>query len=309
MFRYDQLKKSPHSFQTLTGISITEFDELFVRFDPLWQQNERQRLNQRKRQRQIGAGRKYELDLKSQVVMILVWLHLYLSTETLGLLFGVSKSSISRNTRRGVVVLRQFGRNSVWWQEPPGKYDGKSLKEALAEYPDLLSVIDVMEITIQRPQGGEQQTEHYSGKKKAHTRKVGVMVNECGLIRGLTDSRPGNTHDLTVFRQSGLLGRIPEETSVIGDKAFRGMQVDLPNHSVGTPFKPGKNTPLDDAEHWANRDLSRQRIIVENTICELRHFKILADRFRHALSWCTEVVYAIVALINPRISRRLAVAH
>ena len=306
MFRYEQLAKQPSSFRALTGLSLTEFGELYTRFEPVWQEFEQQRLQRRSRQRKIGAGRKYALDLKSQVVLTLVWIHLYLTTETLGILFGLSKSAISRDTRRVVGALRQVGRDSVWWQEPPAKNEGKTLPEALVEHSDLLAILDVMEVTVQRPHGSEPQKAHYSGKKKAHTRKVGIVVNEQGRIRGVTNSRPGRTHDLTVFRQAGILEGVPEDTAMIGDKAFQGLQNDFPNHSVGTPFKPGKKTPLTDAEHWANRDLSRQRIMVENSIAELRHFKILAERFRHAVTWVTEVVFAIVAIINPRIAHRLA---
>jgi hypothetical protein len=308
MLRYDLLVKQPSSFRTLTGVSISEFEALFDQFEPVWQALEQERLLRHPRQRQIGGGRKYALDLKSQLVVTLVWIHLYLTTQTLGILFGLSKSAISRDTRRALTALRQVGTNSLWWHEPPAKNEGKSLAQALAQTPDLLAILDVMEVTVQRPHQVAAQNAHYSGKKKAHTRKVGVMVNEQGRIRGVTASRAGRSHDLTVFRESGLLEAIPEETCVIGDKAFIGLQTDLPNHSVGTPFKAGKKTPLTEAEHWANRDLSRQRIMVENTIAELRHFKILAERFRHAVGWVTEVVLAVVALVNPRIDRRLATA-
>lgn len=309
MFRYEEIIKRPSSFRNLTGISVAEFAELYQRFAPLWVQSEQQRLQRDQRQRALGAGRKYELELRSQLVLTLVWLHLYLSTETLGILFGVDKATVSRNTRRVLGVLRQLGQDTLWWHEPPGKYEGKSWAQALADDPDLLAVLEVMEVSVQRPQNAEQQQAHFSNKKKAHTRKVGLIVNEQGRIRGVTASRPGRMHDLTLMRQSGLLACIPRQTALVGDKAFRGLQNDLPQHSIGLPFKPGKNTPLDEAEKWANRDLSRQRIIVENTICELRHFQSLSTRFRHAVAWVSEVVYAVIALLNPRIARRLATAQ
>ena len=308
MFRYEEIIQHPSSFRNLTGISVAEFRQLYTQFVPLWEQSEQRRLQREKRARAIGAGRKYELELRSQLVLTLVWLHLYLTTETLGLLFGVDKATVSRNTRRVVGVLRQLGEDTVWWHEPPDKSEGKSLEQVLVEHPDLLAVLDVMEVNVQRPQNAAQEKVRFSNKKKTHTRKVGLIVNEQGCIRGVTESRPGCTHDLTLMRQSGLLPCIPTETTVIGDKAFHGLQTDLPLHSVGIPFKPGKNTPLDVAQKWANRDLSRQRIIVENSICELRHFYSLSNRFRHAVRWVSEVVYAIIALVNPRIARRLAVA-
>lgn len=308
MLSYQFLVKRPSAFYSLSGITVREFHALYAQFEPLWLEAERKRLSRADRQREIGGGSQYSLMLSDQLVMTVIWLHLYLNTETLGVLFGVSKSTISRNSRRVLAVLRQIGEGTTQWPEPPRKGQGRTLEEAQAGCPDLLAVLDVMEQRIERPQGTAAQNEHYSAKQKAHTRKTGIMVNEHGLIRGVTATFPGRTHDLTLFRQSGLLEGIPPDVTVIGDKAFDGLAATLPNHSVGTPHKARRNRPLDEAEHWANRDFSRQRMIVENTICELRHFKALFYRFRHALNLSDSVVRAVIALVNPRIAQRTLAA-
>jgi hypothetical protein len=308
MLTYKSLVKQPSAFYSLSGITVREFNDLYVRFEPLWKTAEGQRLGRLGRQRAIGGGSPYQLTLADQLLMTLVWLHLYLNTETLGVFFGVSKSTISRNSRRVLAVLRTLGEHTVWWSEPPDKGQGKSLEEVLNYYPELLLILDVMEQRVQRPQDGAQEKTHYSAKQKAHTRKTGIMVTQYGSICGVTATYPGRTHDLTLFRQSGLLPCVPRDCSLIGDKAFDGLADDLPHHSVGTPHKARRNRPLTTAEHWANRDFARQRIIVENTICELRHFKALQHRFRHAFALGNDVVRAVIALVNPRIARRLAVA-
>lgn len=240
--------------------------------------------------------------------MVLLWLHLYLNMDTLGFLFGVHKSAISRNSRRVLKVLRQLGEHTLWWSEPPGKYQGRTLAEALEAFPDLLTVLDVMETPVERPKDPAQQKLHFSGKKKAHTRKTGVVVNEQGRLRGITLSRPGRSHDLTVFRESGLLSCLPLQTVTVADKAFEGLDQDLPEHRLVTPHKARRNHALGEAEKWANRDVSRQRMVVENTICELKHFKVLVDRFRQTTERLDDAVRAVIALVNPRIERRLAAA-
>jgi IS5 family transposase len=308
MLSYQFLVKRPSAFYSLSGITVREFHELYARFEPLWADAERKRLGRPDRQREIGGGSQYRLTLSDQLLMTVIWLHLYLNTETLGVLFGVSKSTISRNSRRVLAILRQVGEDSVWWQEPPGKGQGRTLVEAQAACPDLLVVLDVMEQRIERPSTTQTQNDHYSGKQKAHTRKTGIMVNQQGVIRGVTATYPGRTHDLTLFRQSGLLEAIPRRVAVIGDKAFDGLATTLPDHSVGTPHKARRNRPLDEAERWANRDFSRQRMAVENTICELRHFKALFHRFRHDLTLSDSTVRAVIALVNPRITRRALAA-
>jgi transposase len=308
MLSYTLLSRRPRAFYNLTGISLAEFDRLFDQFVPLWQQAEQQRLARATRQRAIGGGHPYGLDLRSQVVMTLLWLHLYLTTDTLGVLFGVDKSAISRNSRRILRVLRQLGEQSVWWSEPPERGAGRTLAEALVAFPDLLSVLDVTETRIQRPGALAEQQAHYSGKKKTFTRKTGLVVSEQGQIRGVTCSRPGHTHDLTAFRQSGLLACLPVETTVVADKAFEGLDRDLPAHSVAIPHKGHYKHPLEAAEKWANRDLARNRIVVENTFCELKHFKVLVYPFRHAWERLDDAFRAVVGLVNARIRSRVAAA-
>ena len=308
MLSYTFLAKQPSAFYSLSGMTVREFDALYKQFEPLWAAAEQKRLGRADRQRAIGAGNQYQLRLVDQLLLTVVWLHLYLNTETLGVLFGVSKSTVSRNSRRVLALLRQIGEASVWWQEPPGKGQGQTLAGAIERCPHLAIVLDVMEQRIQRPQDATQQHDHYSGKQKAHTRKTGVMVTQNGFICGVTATYPGRTHDLTLFRQSGLLPRIPRRFTIIGDKAFAGLADDLPDHSVGTPHKARRGHPLTEDECWANRDFSRQRIIVENTICELRHFKALFHRFRHSLDLSDDVIRAVIALVNPRIARRIEAA-
>lgn len=305
---YKQLCGRASSFRNLVGISVQEFDELYERFEPLWEQAETERLSRKDRRRALGAGRRYKLSLPDQLLMVLLWLHLYLNMDTLGFFFGVHKSAISRNSRRVLKVLRQLGEDTLWWSEPPGKYEGRTLEEALAVFPDLLTILDIMETPVERPGDAEQQKQHFSGKKKAHTRKTGVFVNEHGYIRGVTRSRPGRMHDLTVFRESGVLPALPLESVKVGDKAFEGLDQDLPEHRIAVPHKAHRNQPLGEAERWANRDVSRQRIVVENTICELKHFKVLVDRFRQTAECLDDAVRAVIALVNPRIQRRLALA-
>lgn len=308
LLSYAYLSKRPSSFRNLTGVSVQEFEQLFMQFEPLWEQSEQRRLDRPHRQRAVGAGHPYRLDLRNQVLMTLLWLHLYLTLDTLGVFFGVHKSAVSRNSRRVLKVLRQIGEDTIWWKEPPDHFQGRSLTEAILLFPDLLSILDVTEIRVQRPQDPEQNKAHFSGKKKTYTRKLGLIVNEHGQIRGLTRSYLGQVHDLTLFRQSGLLLQLPLETTKVGDKAFEGLDHDLPDHSVAIPHKTHYKHPLGEAEKWANRDIAKQRIVVENSICELKHFKVLADRFRNGCERLDEAFCAVVALVNPRIQRRVLAA-
>jgi IS5 family transposase len=306
MITYKELSKQPRVFKSLTGVTVTEFDRLYAKVQPIWLENEIKRLSRRKRKRAIGGGRDYTLELKERLLMTLVWLKLYLTVSALGFFFGVSDSTISRNTRNILPVLRQLGDDTLGWSEPPKRGQGKSIDQALQEYPDLLAIVDATEQRVRRSSDARIQREHYSGKKKCHTRKTQIIVNEKGQIRDVSISTPGRVHDLEHFRQSDASQRIPKQVGVAGDAGYQGLHEELPDHSVGTAHKARRNHPLTEDEKAINREFSSMRIIVENTICELKHFRVLSERFRHMVERYDETFRAVVAIVNPRIARRVA---
>jgi IS5 family transposase len=308
MLSYQTLKLKPTVFKSLTGVTPAEFDELLEKASPLWLELEQQRLNRQDRHRAIGGGSDYKLGLQERLLMTLIWLRLYLTTEALGFFFGVSKSTASRNTRNVLPVLCRLGDSTLGWPEPPKRGQGKNVAQALQAYPDLYALVDATEQAVRRPQAEPSQRAHYSGKKKRHTRKTQIIVNEHGQIRHLSQSTPGSVHDLKHFRQSGAKKLIPTETTVGGDAGYDGLGNDLADHSVITPFKARRNHPLNEEQKLLNREFARLRIVVENTLCQLKHFKVLADRFRHTLAGYDDAFRAVVALVNPRIARRRAAA-
>jgi len=237
--------------------------------------------------------------------MTLMWLKLYLNTDVLGYFFAVDKSTASRNTRNILTSLRQLGDETLGWPEAPKRGQTKDLDQALEDYPDLMTIVDATEQRVRRSGDCQTQREHYSGKKKCHTRKTQLIVNERGLIRDVSTSVPGRTHDLELLRQSAATERIPVNVGVAGDAGYQGLHNELPDHSVATSHKARRNHPLTEDEKGINREFSSMRIIVENTICELKHFKVLSERFRHDVNGYDDVFRAVVALVNPRISRRI----
>ena len=99
---------------------------------------------------------------------------------------------------------------------------------ARAAYPDLFAIVDATEQPVERSQDAEQQQQHYSGKKKRHTRKVQIIVNEYGVVREVSDSVPGAVHDRELFRQSGAAEAIPKEQSRAATPATKGFKTTYP---------------------------------------------------------------------------------
>jgi hypothetical protein len=305
---YAELKKKPSVLKGFAGVTASEFEELEAKAEPIWRENEHKRFARPNRQRAIGGGRQKTLPFREQLLMTLIWLRLYLVLEALGYLFGVDKSSASRYTNSVLPVLRQVGEATLGWPEPPKRGQSKSLDKVWQEHPDLFAYVDATEQRIRRSSNYEQQKEDYSGKKKQQTRKTQLIVNETGIVRDLSQSSPGSKHDRKHFSDSGAAAKIPKETTVGGDCGYQGIQADLPEHSVITPFKKSKHHPLTDEQKLLNQEFSRGRIIVENTLCQFKHFNVLAQRFRHNVDKYDDAFRSVLAIVNPRIQKRVAAA-
>ena len=65
--------------------------------------------------------------------------------------------------------------------------------------------IDGSERRRQRPKDEELQKAHYSGKKKTHTDKNLLLVNEgTGKVAYLSPTGPGKTHDKKLADEAGI---------------------------------------------------------------------------------------------------------
>jgi IS5 family transposase len=309
MITYEKLSQNPQAFQGLSGVTLEEFDDLYALFEPAWLEAEAKRLSRPNRRRAIGGGNQYTLALRTQLLMVLLWLRLYLTTEAVGFFFGLHKSNVSRNGRRILQVLRQVSEAEFGWPDPPKRGHGRTVEQAFRDSPDLFAIVDATEQPVQRPKDDQAQRKHYSGKKKRHTRKTAIIVNEEGLIRAISSSTPGAMHDIHHLRRSGLLEQIPKEVGVIGDSGFDGLHKNLPQHSVATAHKARRNHPLTVDQKLINRELSSVRIIVENVLCHIKHFNALAQRFRHGVSIYDDAFRVVAAIVNRRTHLRLAVRN
>jgi DDE superfamily endonuclease len=106
------------------------------------------------------------------------------------------------------------------------------MEEFLERFPEVEAVIFVglrpaegvgTERPVQRPKDPDKQKEHYSGKKKRHTRKHIAGSSRQKRVLMLTKAREGTVHDKCQLEDEGLVEQIPDEVAVEGDLAFWGL--------------------------------------------------------------------------------------
>jgi hypothetical protein len=293
------LRRNEKKFRRFCGVTVAEFDQLYVRLEPAWQQAEYKRLQRPNRQRGQGGGGDYRLDLETRLLMLLVWMRQYLTTEATGVLFGVSQSTVSRNLSRLLPVLKSLADETFTWSEPPSQPGGRrSYPQLQQEEPDLFAIVDATEQSINRPSCDSDARLAFSGKQRRPTCKSALLVSEEGYVRRVTPSTFGSIPDVTHVRQAGILADIPTETIAVGDAGFVGLYKDLPQHSVLVPHKAARGHPLLPDQKLANRELAAVRIKVENIIAQLKVFQILTHRFRHNVATVHTHVFAIIAALH-----------
>jgi hypothetical protein len=294
--RLDHLRTHPSVFRHLTGLTVQAFDALAAEVAPAVEAAHRRSLDRPDRQRAVGAGGEFGLGTADQVLLTVVWLRQYPTQEVLGFLFGVSDSTALRAVRRCLPALEQAGRDTMRMPDPgPGRR--KKLPALLADTPGLAVVIDTFEPRTHRPE--RRQRAYYSGKKKAHTLKSQVGVDEeSGRVVDVSDSVPGPWADIKLLRKSRLLKRLPEGVGGIGDLAYVGIAELHPAGLGAAPRrKPrGKDRPPGDRRY--NRAFSRRRIVVEHAIGRRRRFRSVAHVNRHRRKGHAARVRAVAGLVN-----------
>ena len=223
MLTYQQLKDKPRDFLAATGHTVAEFEQLLPAYQTAYAHRYPSHLTLagKERQRQPGGGSKGGLaQAEDRVLFILI----YLKTNPLqtmhGLQFGLSQSQANYWIHHLLpvvqVALQELGMT-------PAR-DGDEVASsplALAGTPDL--ALDGTERRRQRPQDAAEQRAHYSGKKKTHTDKNIVLINESsGKVVYLGPTEAGSKHDKKAADAAAI--SYPSQATLDKDTGFQGYE-------------------------------------------------------------------------------------
>ena len=140
MFSHRQLSKKPKAFLSYTGVTRQQFDVILKDVRKNHRITEKKRLSQDKRQRNIGAGRKFDLDVKDRLVMLLVYYRMYLTYDLTGHLFGLDQSNVSRNIRYLEPAVKQsIPIPSKFYADSKKINDIQQLQQL---FPELIAITD-----------------------------------------------------------------------------------------------------------------------------------------------------------------------
>jgi len=224
MLTYAELKDKPKEFLAATGLYPEEFEQLIPVFKEklaaAFSSPEQTKRGQ-PRQRRMGAGPKERLgSAEDKLLFILVYQKTYPLQTMHGLQFGLSQPRTNYWVHELLPILQQGLAEMGMTPERDPQAVGESFL-ANESAPDLL--IDGTERRRQRPKDAKKQTEHYSGKKKAHTDKNILLANShTRKVVYLSPTEGGKNHDKKIADKSEIA--YPRGATLGKDTGFQGYE-------------------------------------------------------------------------------------
>lgn len=171
--------------------------------------------------------------------MLLLYYHLYVSSTLLGYVVDLNQSNVLKDIRKIEPLVSQVLPLPKKQQKKVERL--QTLDEVEAMFPGFKAFLDATEQEIPRPKNKKKRKTHYSGKKKRHTVKTQMTVNENGLIIHKTTHVKGSMHDYALYKRCHP--HLQDNVRLGLDLGYSGIKKDYPNLNCMLPFKrksPGR---------------------------------------------------------------------
>src|SRR5215468_4393138 len=223
MLSYNKLKDRPRDFLAATGLTLDEFQQLLPALQSAYEQRYPDELTRagKPRQRRAGGGAKGVLpSFEDKLLFILV----YQKTNPLQTLHALQFDLSQPQANYWIHHLLPILRHALADLGVAPERDASQVATsplALEGAPDL--ALDGTERRRQRPADATVQQEHYSGKKKTHTDKNIVLVNETtNKVVYLSPTIAGRTHDKKATDEAQIT--YPVNATLDKDTGFQGYE-------------------------------------------------------------------------------------
>jgi DDE superfamily endonuclease len=223
MLRYVELKEKPKDFLAVTGLRLEEFECLLATFEKCYQvlNKPKPKDTKKKKRRAAGGGRKGNLPTLGDKLLFILSYQKTAQLQTMqGLQFGLSQPQANYWIHRLLVVLQK----SLAEMGMKPEREGKKVADLIQAREGGANLsLDATERELQRPVNGDKQKQKYSGKKKTHTDKNLLLVNEnTKKVVYLSPTVEGKKHDKKLADESKI--SYPENASLTKDTGFQGYE-------------------------------------------------------------------------------------
>ena len=278
MININKILGKDRLLRAMIGLNRKAFENLLEKFEKVYNEQEEKR-GKRPRKRKRGGGRKGRLaSMAEKLFYILFYFKCYPTFDLASVLFDFDRSQ----AHRWVHKLQEILEKTLGEKQVLPLRQIHSVEEFLEKFPMVKKVIvDGTERAISRPKDEEKQRENYSGKKKRHTRKNIVASDKEKKILVLTTTKTGKTHDKKIQEEEDFILGIPEKIEVLADSGFQGLQKQYEN--ICLPKKKRRGGELTKEEKEKNKELAKERVVVENAIGGVKRYNAVSHIYRNRI--------------------------
>lgn len=294
---YIYILKHKELFPSVIGITYKQFESVLPKFSYALRIAEHKKAYEKKRQREVGGGRKPTLATDRQkLFFILFYYKVYPTFRFAQTIFEFDKRNIQCWKEFLEPVL--FAALGYELELPETRVNG--LTGLLTVCPALSQfIVDATERPVRRPKDPKGQTKYYSGKKKRHTVKNQITIHpKSKRILSVSLTVEGKLHDKKLFERDPTVLRVPPKAKGLGDSGYEGARGVNPFISFVTPFKKPRGKELSLSQKTTNKTLSSVRVRVEHVLAYMKHFNILSHTFRNRIPKADQSFLNIACLYN-----------
>lgn len=221
------------------------------------------------------------LEKRSSLKKYFIYITLYKiksnnSFQQIADLFGISKTYTCEIFSRSSVTLAAFMNKLIYW--PSRDSILRNLpKQFRMSFYNVQSIIDCLEIEIQKPSSAVQQSLTWSEYKKCNTIKYLVSSTPDGFINFVSTGYGGRTSDVALFEDCGYLSILPENSVVMADRGFKQIEIFLSKKkcTLVRPPSVASNIKMTKDDVLLTKRIASVRIHIECIIKRIRDFKML----------------------------------
>lgn len=192
--------------------------------------------------------------------------------------FGLSESSVSKYLKKTLPKVALCLNRLIIW--PSADDVRKNLPIAFRKcYSKAISIIDCIEIQIEKPSNASHQAATWSQYKSCNTIKYLISITPDGLINFISEGYGGRTADSTIFEYSGFLDKLAQGSIVLADRGFKNISHLLEQRGCTLLGPPSVSSNLKPTV------IAAIRAQIERSIGKLRDFKMIGPHV------CVDISY------------------
>ena len=153
---------------------------------------------------------------------------------------------------------------------------------------------DATERGIPRPQDEADQKLYYSGKKKKHTVKNVLLIDQKLSILFLSDTVEGKRHDKKIADETPY--PLPAGSRLLQDLGFQAFT--LGGVETIMPFKKPRGMELTPEQKAANRQVSQRRVRIEHVNSSIKRCRIVKDVIRLLKDGVRDMVMEVCSALH-----------